>query len=195
MTSSILSDAPLFTRAQALQKPGPVPREAGIYGWYFRDVPPGVPTDHCVTREGLTLLYAGIAPKRPPANGRAPSTQTLRDRIRYHFTGNAEGSTLRLTLGCLLAEVLGLELRRVGSGTRMTWTRAGEATLNEWLGRNALVCWETNGSPWDREETLIRDVSLPLNLDQNNHHSFHADLTACRRDAKKKARELPIIDV
>jgi hypothetical protein len=27
--------------------------------------------------------------------------------------GNAEGSTLRLTLGCLLSEQLGIELRRV----------------------------------------------------------------------------------
>ncbi|WP_394816236.1 GIY-YIG nuclease family protein [Streptomyces mooreae] len=42
------------------------------------------------------------------------STQNLRKRVRYHYRGNAAGSTLRLTLGCLL----GLELRRVGSGKR-----------------------------------------------------------------------------
>lgn len=30
------------------------------------------------------------------------------------------GSTLRLTLGCLLAEQLGIQLRRVGSGARVT---------------------------------------------------------------------------
>ncbi|WP_386143941.1 GIY-YIG nuclease family protein [Streptomyces yanii] len=42
------------------------------------------------------------------------STQNLRTRVRYHYRGNAAGSTLRLTLGCLL----GLELRRVGSGKR-----------------------------------------------------------------------------
>ena len=40
------------------------------------------------------------------------------NRIRYHFRGNAEGSTLRLTLGCLLIKPLGIELRRVGSGKR-----------------------------------------------------------------------------
>ncbi|MEU1194017.1 GIY-YIG nuclease family protein [Streptomyces sp. NPDC005859] len=42
------------------------------------------------------------------------STQNLRKRVRYHYRGNAAGSTLRLTLGCLL----GLDLRRVGSGKR-----------------------------------------------------------------------------
>ncbi|GAA2511770.1 hypothetical protein GCM10010406_54960 [Streptomyces thermolineatus] len=38
------------------------------------------------------------------------SPQNLRTRVRYHFRGNAAGSTPRLTLGCLL----GLELRRFG---------------------------------------------------------------------------------
>ncbi len=38
-----------------------------------------------------------------------------------HYAGNAEGSTLRKTLGCLLADELGIELRRVGSGTRKTF--------------------------------------------------------------------------
>ncbi|WP_373283393.1 GIY-YIG nuclease family protein [Streptomyces prunicolor] len=67
------------------------------------------------------LLYVGIAP-RHMAN--RTSTQNLRKRVRYHYRGNAAGSTLRLTLGSLL----GLELRRVGSGKRMTFGKAGEAT-------------------------------------------------------------------
>lgn len=195
MISGILSEAPLFTPAHVLQTPSPVPREAGLYGWYFREVPPVVPTDDCRKREDATLLYAGVAPRRPPADGRPPSMQTLRDRIRSHLTGNASGSTLRLTLGCLLGDVLGIELRRVGRGSRMTWTREGEIVLNEWLQQNALVCWETDPSPWDREEVLIREVSLPLNLDQNKHHGFHADLSARREAARQKARDLPIVDV
>jgi hypothetical protein len=46
-----------------------------------------------------SLQYVGIAPRhmRPRV-----SRQSLRTRIRYHFRGNAAGSTLRLTLGCLL---------------------------------------------------------------------------------------------
>lgn len=49
------------------------------------------------------LLYVGISPKAPPSNGGAPSRSTLRKRLQTHYRGNAEGSTLRKTLGCLLA--------------------------------------------------------------------------------------------
>src|SRR5262245_55522729 len=83
-------------------------------------IPSGVPTGDCLTVNGVTLLYVGIAPKASPSGGGKPSSQSLWHRIRYHYRGNAEGSTLRLTLGCLLAKELGLELRRVGSGRRLT---------------------------------------------------------------------------
>jgi hypothetical protein len=46
------------------------------------------------------------------------SRQNLRKRLRYHYRGNAYGSTLRLTLGALLNEQLIIQLRRVGSGSR-----------------------------------------------------------------------------
>jgi hypothetical protein len=42
------------------------------------------------------------------------------------------------------------------------------------------------------EKQLIGSVSLPLNLDQNRNHVFHADLSELRRAAKERARELPI---
>jgi hypothetical protein len=51
---------------------------------------------------------------------------------------NAEGSTLRLTLGCLLADELGIELRRVGSGKRFTFS-TGEKRLSEWMEANARI--------------------------------------------------------
>ncbi|WP_432763024.1 GIY-YIG nuclease family protein [Actinomadura xylanilytica] len=72
-----------------------------------------------------------------------PSSQHLRRRIRYHYRGNAYGSTLRLSLGCLL----GLELRRVGSGTRLTFAQMGEATLTEWMHEHAQVCWIKHPEP------------------------------------------------
>jgi hypothetical protein len=77
---------------------------AGVYAWYFDRVPPGVPVDGCHIVDNAHLLYVGISPKADPANGGAPSRQTVRRRLRQHFRGNAKGSTLRLTLGCLLAD-------------------------------------------------------------------------------------------
>ena len=64
---------------------------------------PFVDTNGCCQHDGLALLYVAISPRRPPRNGRIPGRQGLRRRLETHYTGNAEGSTLRKTLGCLLA--------------------------------------------------------------------------------------------
>ena len=153
VSDALLAPARLWTRAEVLTRPSPVPAEPGVYAWYFTTVPPGVPTEGCRSVDGAVLLYAGISPKRPPANGSAPSAQTLRNRVRYHFRGNAAGSTLRLTLGVLLAEQLNIELRRVGStGNRLTFS-AGEAALNKWMAEHARVCWRLIRSPGSRSRS------------------------------------------
>src|SRR4051812_40485672 len=117
MPLSIAHPETLHSRADILSKPC-IPRDGGVYGWYFREIPPTVPSEGCVTHDGLTLLYVGISPSKPPRNGKLPSKQNLYTRVRYHMTGNAAGSTLRLTLGCLLSDRLDIQLRRVGSGKR-----------------------------------------------------------------------------
>lgn len=188
----IIQPNKLWSRAEILVSPSPVPRASGVYGWYFRNFPEIIPTNNCVTYDDLTLLYIGISPKSPPQNGRPPSRQRLIDRIRYHFRGNAEGSTLRLTLGCLLSEKLGIELRRVGSGNRMTFGE-DERKISEWLDENAFVAWMLCDEPWQLESELLSELSLPLNLDQNRNHTFHSVLSDMRALAKHRARQLPII--
>jgi len=105
-------------------------------------------------------------------------------------SGNAEGSTLRLSLGCLLARKLGIELRRVGSGDRMTFT-SGERMLSAWMVENASVAWSRFHAPWEVEEALISAIYLPLNIDQNTH-PFAVRLSDIRCAAKARARALPI---
>jgi GIY-YIG catalytic domain len=188
----LMRPARLWSRGEVLAHPSPVPSRPGVYGWYFGQLPWPIDTSQCVTWDGCTLLYGGIAPKAPPANGRPASRQSLRHRIRYHYTGNAEGSTLRLTLGCLLAERLGIQLRRVGSGRRLTFA-AGEARLSAWMADNAYVTWVETDHPWLAEQQLIASVNLPLNLDQNRHHDFHQQLTQVRAAARMTARTLPIV--
>ena len=182
----------LFTRNEVLARPSPVPAHAGIYGWFFRAPPSdAIDVSHCVSRHGRALLYVGIAPKPPPKNGRPPSRQTLRSRLRYHYRGNAAGSTLRLTLGCLLAAELDLELRRRGSGNRMTFG-AGEARLSDWMAANAFVTWVVHAEPWLIEHEAFAKLDLPLNLRDNTQHAFNAQLAAIRAAAKLRARELPV---
>ncbi|MDB1087367.1 hypothetical protein PJ985_07295 [Streptomyces sp. ACA25] len=118
------------------------------------------------------------------------STQNLRTRVRYHYRGNAAGSTLRFSLGCLL----GLELRRVGSGERLTFGKAGEATLSEWMADNAGVCWIEHEEPWILKSSFIPQCDLPLNLDQNDHNTFCDRLKQLRAQARDRARELPVTE-
>jgi hypothetical protein len=163
-----------------------------VYAWYFRKLEGIVPSVDCLACSEFRLLYIGISPSAPPSNGKFPSKQSLHHRLRYHMRGNAEGSTLRLSLGCILAEQLGIQLRRVGSGNRLTFA-AGEQRISEWLEDNARVAWFPCAEQWTVEEHLISTLYLPLNLDQNSRCGFHPVLSQLRQDAKRRARELPII--
>lgn len=188
----LVSPAAVWTRDEVLGRPSPVPAEPGVYAWYFEKPPPDVPLDGCHTTDHGVLLYVGISPKAPSRNGVRPSRQSLRTRIRYHYRGNAAGSTLRLTLGSLLAEQLGMELRRVGSGQRLTFS-GGEAALSEWMGRHARVCWVETASPWLLETQLIDSLTLPLNLDQNTRSLFRKQLSDRRAEQRARARALPVL--
>jgi hypothetical protein len=169
-----------------------VPKAPGVYAWYFRNLDDLVPAAECLAVGEFKLLYIGISPSAPPSNGKLPSKQSLRHRLCYHMRGNAEGSTLRLSLGCVLAQQLGLQLRRVGSGKRLTFA-TGEQRLSAWLEDNARVGWLRSAEPWTLEARLISTLHLPLNLEQNSRCGFHPVLSQLRRDAKSRARELPII--
>jgi hypothetical protein len=184
---NLLSPQKLCSREEVLRTPSVVPAAPGVYAWYFKRSPASVPTEGCLTIDDKVLLYVGISPKAPPANGRPASRQNLRTRLRYHMRGNAEGSTLRLTLGCLRSDELGLQLRRVGSGNRLTFCD-GEERLSEWLAENALVTWEVTAEPWLLEHALISAVPLPLNFDQNASHAFCSTLAGIRRAARDGAR-------
>jgi len=188
-----LLGAHCYSRDEVLSRPCPVPKSPGVYGWWFRRTPGAIDAADCEKREGLTLLYTGISPSRPPTNGKPPSSQTLSHRIRYHYTGNAEGSTLRKTLGVLLASELGTQLRRVGSGTRRTFGPTGEAALSQWMAENALVSWVVHDEPWVLEEELIASLDVPLNLQGNAHNRFYSTLKQLRAEAEQTARTLPVI--
>jgi hypothetical protein len=154
-----------------------------LYAWFFRDVPSGVPVERCVTRAGATLLYVGIAPRREPKDGKA-KTQSLRRRIRTHLKGDASRSTLRLSLGCLLAGDLGIELQAVGGRIHFG---AGESSLSTWLEGNALVGWVPSLAPWDIESGVIGSARLPLNLEHNDAEPFASSLSVLRRSKRAEA--------
>ena len=123
----------------------------------------------------------GIAPSRPYTKSH------LRTRLKSHLRGNASGSTLRLTLGCLLSEELGIRLGPTGKTRRLTFG-AGEQGLSAWLQRCARVAWVTLDEPWNVERQLVQGVDLPLNLEFNQDHPFHTTLREVRARARHQAR-------
>jgi len=187
--SAITNPIILYSRSAVLSKPCPVPQEPGIYAWFFKDVPVNIPTDGCIVKDNLTLLYVGISPDKV---SKPNSTQNLRKRITNHYRGNAEGSTLRRSLGVLLTEQSDYPLRRVGSGKRMTFTHLGEQWLDNWMEANAFVCWLKHPEPWVIEDELINTLSLPLNIKGNTDHLFTDNLSQLRKDAIRQAKDMPI---
>lgn len=173
-----------------MSRPTPVPAINGVYFWWFKEIPPGVPTEGCITQDGYTLLYVGILPDK---KGKPNSRANLKTRIRTHYSGNAEGSTLRRTLGVLLATESNYPLRRVGSGTRTTFTHSGEQWLDRWMEQNARVSWIADEEPWLLEGILIANIPLPLNI-QDNNHAFKSILSAMRSKAMAEAKIMEIAD-
>jgi hypothetical protein len=190
----LLHPARLYTAADIGSRPCPVPARPGVYAFYFDQPPPGIITEGCNRAHQHALLYVGIAPKSPPLNGRAPSKSHLKQRLRTHYFGNAEGSTLRRTLGCLLSAQLGIQLRRVGSGGRYTFTNPGEQLLDDWMGQHAFVTWVETSAPWELEAHLLSSgLRLSLNLEGNPWAEAVAKLSAIRLKARQLADELDVI--
>lgn len=172
------------TRDEVFAEPCPVPEASGVYGWWFRELPADIDVSRCEQRDGLTLLYVGISPTRPPVDGKP--VQDLRKRIRYHYgAGNAdsEGSTLRRTLGILR----GLKLRRIGTGKRRTFA-GGEPVLTQWMADNAQVSWLPHPEPWLIEPKMLASFDLPLNgQEANRDNAFYPELKRLRTAAMKSA--------
>ena len=166
-------EKPEFCMSLADMEKSKPPREPGIYGWYFDKLPPKVPHRKCIRISGRRLLYIGI-------------TETdLSNRIlSQHFKGNAEGSTLRRKLGCLLRKKLGLKLQK--NGKRLTFGE-GEAKLSRWMAKHARVYYWVSNRPAQLERIAILRYSPPLNADYNNTHPFYPRLKKIIDACKLKA--------
>lgn len=46
----------IYSRVEVMGKPSSVPPVNGVYFWWFKEIPPGVPTDGCITYDAYTLL-------------------------------------------------------------------------------------------------------------------------------------------
>jgi hypothetical protein len=191
---SFFTTSELFSCEQLAANQHIIPDRSGIYAWFFKEIPPGLMgIEKCYRREGFTLLYIGIVPKTPKGN------RHLRNRIYGdHLKGNAYGSTLRRSLGCLLSQKLGILLRRAGTGKKMILCAGesctGEGLLTEWMMHNAYVTWHVHDQPWLIETGMITDNFLPINIQHNSQNENYPILKEIRRRAKQTARTLSIVN-
>lgn len=156
----------------------------GIYGWWMKRGALDIPDARYEEQDGHQLLYVGISPRKPSATGRT-SKGTVRDRLVTHATKDASRSTLRRTLGVLLADDLGLTLG-VHRG-REHYGPEGEALISHWLDANARIAWVVDPAPWEAEEELLAQATLALNLDGRSD-AFARSISSRRRSALAAAR-------
>lgn len=64
----LLTPEKVWPKSEIFARPCPLPAKVGIYGWYFKKIPPFVPIEDCIQFQGLTLLYVGIS-KETVKNG------------------------------------------------------------------------------------------------------------------------------
>lgn len=160
----------------------------GVYGWFFDDLPPYVPTTGCsVHREGLVskknwiLLYIGKA-------------SNLSERILHeHFDGalvrGKAMSSLRQSLGCLLCKELNIYLWKYPDFPKREYTfgSRGEKKLTKWMKKHTRVAYVRTEHTEELEKEAINYYTLPLNTEGNTHF-FPDPLKQLKKDLRNCAK-------
>jgi hypothetical protein len=162
---------------------GIAPPSPGIYAWWFKKAALDVPEADYQQVDGYELLYTGISPRKPSSTGKV-SSGNIKSRLDAHANGDASRSTLRRTLGVLLAEQLGLTL---GVHKTREHYGDGERLITRWLRDNAKVAWVVDPMPWEAEDELLEHAVLALNIDGRTD-TFAKSISDRRRLALAAAR-------
>ncbi|HKW02291.1 MAG TPA: hypothetical protein VJN96_20885 [Vicinamibacterales bacterium] len=90
----------LFSPAEVLVDSCSVPRASGVDAWFFREIPPRVPTVGCLQREGLTLLYVGISPQKgtPTSFAIAPNAIDRKSQLVRAVAPSSQDSDVTKTM-------------------------------------------------------------------------------------------------
>jgi len=161
------------------------PRNCGIYGWYFCPSPPNIYDNNCprytegwIFKNHWKLLYIGIS-------------NNLKRRIfDYHFEGSADVSSLRESLGCLLANELKIYLWV--DDHSYTFGKKGEDKLSKWMAKHARVAWIEHNDYEEIEKRAIIRYKPPLNTDENpNKHKALQKLKIALKLCAKLRGEAP----
>lgn len=180
--SAVVADALVFAEAfgieQILASPEIVPRQKGIYSWWMTPGSvPGLSGTYHPHRPALQLLYVGIASK---------PTSDLRQRLTTHIGGTSRRSTQRLSLAALLAEEYGWSSAMVSG--RPALAPEFESQLGSFMAQHLRVSWLIHDDPKSVEDSVIKRLMPPLNLDGNSSHAAYSYVKAKRAAFRSKVR-------
>jgi hypothetical protein len=181
---TFLQQAQFVTADAIREKSAIVPAQAGVYGWWF-DQALGNLSEGSHVRNGLHLLYVGIAPGAPPKDGVKP--RTLRDRLLNHCRGPLATSTLRRTLAALLKDEEHLSIDRTEAG-KLRMSLEDEAKLTRWMSEHARITWLTTPAPRLAEKELLEHgPRLPLNI-RGSSDPYRKELSGLRAASHVRAQ-------
>lgn len=145
VTAELLADAVGAGSVRTL-----VPAAPGLYAWWASpDVLPALTGPAHPSIPGLRLLYVGIATK-------------LRSRLASNHLGRSGSSTLRRTLAGFLLDA---ERYRTRWTDRVVLVDDDERRLTAWMVEHLHVTWCEHPTPRDVEQTIIRALRPPLNIE------------------------------
>ncbi len=117
----------------------------------------GIPVTYTKFRD-YEVIYVGLA------------SNSLKDRdIAKHFNGNAGGSTLRKSLGCLFGYNLIPRDSHYNSNGKTKFNVTDESKLSDWIKTNLIMFYYPNKEFDSVESRLIQALNPPLNLDKNHN--------------------------
>jgi hypothetical protein len=120
------------------------------------------------------LLYVGA------------TTRGLRRRVKEHLRGDGRVSSLRCTVGTLLASKL--DLRGCWQPRQLHFPFGpGEDHLSRWLCENTLFSIQPMTNPLSAEKALIERLSTPFNITARRTHPYAKHLMEFKRQCRARS--------
>jgi hypothetical protein len=170
-----LNSLHLLPAASIVAAPHQVPPDMGTYFIFFdsgqllleRSGYLEFDDDFPISIDGFDLLYVGA------------TMSQLRKRVLDHLTGNSRASSLRMTVGAVLALELGLE--PIGDGSRTYFHFGdGEQRLTDWLVAHTRVAFVLTDDPFGDEKRAIAAAPVPFNISERKRHPYSKYLMSLR---------------
>jgi hypothetical protein len=167
-----------FFPSDAREEPSPISATAGVYlfcsnnDWLARELSAPQIDSHPLPA-GYYPLYIG-------------SASNLQRRVRCHVGRSSVASSMRGSLGTILAEQIGLTPLASDIGADMWF--AEEAVLSAWIDRHCLVGVCEAANPLQLEKALVVSEKPPLNITFLKTTPLARHLIGVRASARAEAK-------